>query len=261
MNRLFIALSLLLTPVFAHAGCPAVKIDEVARVAHIYDGDTLRLDDGRRIRVLGINSPETGGEHSRAEPLGAEAKRLAQAFFRSDKKVQLVFDQQKRDRYGRYLAHVYDAKGRSLAAHLLAEGLAFHILVPPNATSAECLRQQESKARFADKGVWRENYWRARNVAGLSLKDNGFLRVRGRVTKITEGRDVWLELDGPLVLKIAASDKSRFDRHQWRDWRGKTLEVTGWVVNRSSAETKKKGFKPLQLQVRSAYSVRLLDDE
>lgn len=246
--------------VFAQAGCPASKIDEVARVAHIYDGDTLRLDDGRRIRVLGINSPENGGKHSQAEPLGAEAKRLAQAFFRRDKKVQLAFDPQKRDRYGRHLAHVYDTKGRSLAAHLLAKGLAFHILVPPNTTDAECLRQQEDRARLAGKGVWRESYWRARNVAELELTDNGFLRVQGRVVKITDGRDIWIELDGPLVLKIAAGDKSHFGHYQWRSWQGKTLEVTGWVVNRSSAETRKKGFKPLQLQLRSAYSVRLLGD-
>lgn len=258
MNRLLFTLCVLLICVNTRADCPAGKVDEVVRVAHVYDGDTLRLDDGRRIRVLGINSPEAAGKHTKAEPLGVKATQAAQTFFRRNKQAQLTFDEQQRDRYGRYLAHVYNAQGQSLAASLLADGLAFHIVVPPNVTEAECLQRQGESARLAGRGVWRDSYWRARKVADMGLADTGFLRLQGRVVKITEGRDIWIELDGPLVLKITAADKRYFSRYQWRSWQGKTLEVNGWVINRSSAETRKKGFKPLQLPLRSAYSVQIL---
>lgn len=242
----------------ASANCPAAQIDEVAKVAHIYDADTLRLDDGRRVRVLGINAPETAGKKRVAEPLAQAGLNATQAFFRADKQVRLSYDQQRHDRYGRLLAHVYNTKGQSLAASLLREGLAFHIVVPPNASAAECLQAQERLARRADKGVWQEHYWRARPAEALKLRDTGFLRIQGRIVKVTEGKDIWLELDGPVVLKIAGQDKRLFPQKQWRNWRGKPVEVNGWVINRSSAETSKKGFKPLQLQLRSPYALTLL---
>lgn len=240
------------------ANCPAVHIDEVATVAHIYDADTLRLEDGRRVRVLGINAPETAGKKRAAEPLAQAGLNATQAFFRADKQVRLSYGKQRHDRYGRLLAHVYNTKGQSLAASLLREGLAFHIVVPPNASAAECLQARERQARHAGKGVWREKYWQARPAADLKLRDTGFLRIQGRIVKVTEAKDIWLELDGPVVLKIAAQDKRLFPKKQWRNWHGKMVEVNGWVVNRSSAETSKKGFKPLQLQLRSPYAITLL---
>lgn len=240
------------------ANCPAAHIDEVAKVAHIYDGDTLRLDDGRRVRVLGINAPETASKNRTAEPLAQAGLNATQAFFRADKQVRLSYDQQRHDRYGRLLAHVYNTKGQSLAASLLRDGLAFHIMVPPNASAAECLQAREWQARRAGRGIWQERYWRARPAAELKLRDTGFLRIQGRVVKVTEGKDIWLELDGPLVLKIATQDKYLFTGKPWRNWRGKQIEVNGWVINRSSAETSKKGFKPLQLQLRSPYAITLL---
>lgn len=239
------------------ANCPAQRIDEVVRIAHVYDGDTLRLEDGRRVRMLGINAPEMAQKSVAAEPLGQSGQRAVATFFRTDKQAYLSYDRQRHDRYGRLLAHVYNQKGESLAASLLRDGLAFHIVVPPNLSAAECLHQQQQAARDSAKGVWREPYWRARPAAKLKLTDTGFLRVQGTVVKITEGRDIWLELNGPLVLKIAAQDKHLFSARQWQNWRGKRIEVTGWVIDRTSTQSQKRGFKPLQLQLRSPYAVTL----
>lgn len=244
----------------AFAACPAPQTDEVVTIAHIYDGDTLRLRDGRRVRILGINAPEAAAKGRAAEPLAEAATRAARNFFAADKQARLAFDRERRDHYGRVLAHVYSMEGESLAGRLLGEGLAFHIVVPPNLSAADCLQQQAAHARLHNKGVWREHYWRARPAAGLQLTDTGFLRVSGTVKKVSVGRDIWLELDGPLVLKVAAADKHYFGSHPWDALSGKKVEVTGWVRNRSSDSTERKGFKPLQLQLRSPHALTLLPD-
>lgn len=239
------------------ADCPVARVDEVVRLTSIYDGDTLRLEDGRRIRVLGINAPEMARKGQPAEPLSAEAKKAAKVFLAHSEVIQLSYERQKKDRYGRMLAHVYDEKGRSLAAHLLSSGLAFHISIPPNVAESDCLHQQEISARRLRKGIWRHSYWLPRAAPGLTLDDKGFRRISGKVVKITEGRTTWIELDGPVVLKIAATDKSRFKQHPWRHWQGKRLEVIGWVVDRSDSAAVKSGFKPLVVQVRTPYAIKV----
>src|SRR5690606_14591100 len=141
----------------AAADCPASKIHELAQIAHVYDGDTLRLKDGRKLRIIGINAPEKSASGRAAEALADAATRAASAFFNAEH-VRLEFDKERRDRYVRMLAHAYNNEGRSLAAHLLEQGLAFHIGVPPNLTAADCLARHQQRARQQKKGVWRDPF-------------------------------------------------------------------------------------------------------
>lgn len=240
------------------AECPATQIDEVVSLKQVYDGDTLRLADGRRIRIIGINAPEAAGKNRRAEPQAEAATRAAAAFF-TDNRIQLEFDAQREDRYGRLLAHVYNGKGESLAAHLLDRGLAFHIGVPPNLRHADCLARHEQIARNRQNGVWNDPFWTTQSAASLSLRDIGFKRVRGKVISISGNKDVWIELDGPVVLKIAAADKKYFKARSWQHWRGQQIEVAGWITNRSQSPAVKQGHKPLVLQVRTPYGIRVGD--
>ncbi len=243
----------------AQALCPAPRVDEQVRLARVHDGDTLQLADGRRVRVLGINTPEVAGSQRQEEALGRAARAAAESFFRGSSRIKLMFDEEKQDRYGRLLAHVYDESGQSLAARLLRDGLAFQVVVPPNRVERECLSRQESAARAEGLGVWRHKYWRSRDAADLDLKrDTGFLRVSGRVVRVTEGRDIWVELDGPLVLRIRSADKRYFTGKPWRRWQDQRLEARGWIINRQTPDTAKKGFKPLQLDVRTPDTLILL---
>jgi hypothetical protein len=128
--------------------------------------------------------------------------------------------------------------------------------VPPNVAKADCLRKAEVVAQQAGIGVWQARYWRARTATDLTLQDTGFFRLQGQVVSVAEARDIWIELDGPLVIKIAAADKAQFSDKPWRDWQGKTVEVRGWVANRNRPDIVKKGLKPLQLRLRSPHAVR-----
>lgn len=239
------------------AACPATRIDEVVKIKQVSDGDTVRLADGRRVRIIGINAPEIEGQHRRAESQAVAATRAATAFF-TDGRIRLEFDEQRTDRYGRLLAHAYNSKGQSLAVHLLDRGLAFHIGVPPNLAHADCLARQEQLGREQLKGVWRDPFWAAQSAASLTLRDTGFKRVTGRVVNISGRKDIWIELDGALVLKIAAADKRYFEADSWQQWQGKQVEVAGWITNRSQSAAVKQGHKPLVLQVRTPYAIRVV---
>ncbi len=70
------------------------------QVKRVYDGDTISLDNGQRVRLLGINTPEVEGRHKNSEPGGIAAKEWLQQQLESGQ-VYLEFDQAKRDTPGR----------------------------------------------------------------------------------------------------------------------------------------------------------------
>lgn len=255
-------------PIFAECGQAEPIVYSVKKVI---DGDTLRLNDGRSVRVLGINAPEVAHGKEPAQPLGQEARALAQTFVqRSDNQVRLAFEQQRLDRYGRSLAHVYDLKGRSWATTLLAAGMAMQISVPPNANQAGCLTAVELKARQNRIGVWRSHYWQVQDAQALSDSDLGFRLVGGRVVSVAINKSIWLELDGRLVVQIARKDwpnfrnqlGAPFKKQDWRALSGKYIEVRGWVQLRRApakgAQKLQNVYKPLIMQVRTAASLQLL---
>src|SRR5690606_5458732 len=231
------------------AECRA-KISEQVSIARVIDGDTLGLEDGRRVRLLGVNAPERAQNGRPAQPLAEQARHAVDAFFAKDKRAFLAYDLEHRDRYGRLLAHVFDARHQSLGAMLLKQGLAFQVLVPPNLAQADCLAVKEQVARGQSRGVWRDHYWRAKPTRHVHLSDTGFRRLTGRVEKVTLARDIWLELDGVLVIKIAANDKHFFNGFDWQTLLGEQIVVRGWVIDRTSRYQQQKGFKPMQLQLR-----------
>jgi micrococcal nuclease len=259
------------------ADCVPVVLDggagEIAKVDRVYDGDTIKLVDGRHIRILGVNAPEVDhGKEKTGQSLGEEARIATEAFFKQNKTVKLYYDVQRVDRYERTLAHVYDAKGNSLSAYLLRNGLGFHVAIPPNLGLNECLHAEENIARNKRLGIWSDPYWQAKPAAELTLEDTGFKRIKGRVVNVRMAQSIWLELDGPLVIKITPSDKENFPGEQWQAWKGKQVEVRGWVTERDDDSDKstsssmkktsknkvKKSFKSLIVQPRIAENLELL---
>jgi endonuclease YncB( thermonuclease family) len=124
-------------------------------VDHVHDGDSVRLADGRALRLIGIDTPELARDGRPDEPLARAARdRLRELLRDSGMRLELRFDREREDHYGRLLAHAYLPDGRSIAAELLAEGLATQLVVPPNEASWTCFRQAERVARRARLGLW-----------------------------------------------------------------------------------------------------------
>lgn len=107
------------------------------KVSWIYDGDTLLIEDIGKVRLIGIDSPESKDSERDKYYLNSYATsrrtlrliaRRAKQFNISQvkgKRVRLEFDQQRTDRYGRLLAYLYLPDGRLLNKLLLDKGLAY----------------------------------------------------------------------------------------------------------------------------------------
>ncbi len=216
------------------AFCPA-KDDFLGKVelTRVHDGDSLKLADGRSIRVIGINAPEVAMPGRRAEPLSDEARHAAMAFLR-DSEIYLRLGRQTQDKYGRWLGHIYRRNGDSLAAWLLHLGLAAHIAIAPNLEDWQCLQQQEDRARLLRKGIWRHPYYQVRDVSQLTRKDTGFRVIRGLVQGVSLGRNGswWIDVGKDLALQIPQSAKVYFDRRWLLDLPHKSIEARGWLIDR-----------------------------
>lgn len=218
------------SPVLAF--CPLPEGNSTVRVQRVIDGDTLRLADGRRVRLIGINTPELGRPGRPAEPFAEAAReRLRQLVFANGGQVSLVAGIQAVDHYGRTLAHAYDTRGDNWAARLLADGLGFWVAVAPNLALVDCLALAEREARKAGRGLWRRPRWQS----SQQLRGGGFALVQGVVRGLEYGRSgLWIDLDGALVLHVGPDQVGRFGSVVRNRLIGRHVRVRGWVLDRSS---------------------------
>ena len=223
----------------AQAFCPAPAGLASATVQRVVDGDTLRLSDGRNVRMIGLNTPELGKKGRSDEPFAVTArKRLEALVAASDGRVSLQPGKESKDRYGRMLAHVYGADGASLEAQMLAEGLGFLVAVAPNVDLVSCQQAAERSARQAGLGVWRQSPV----LKADQISASGFALLSGRVSKVQRNRGgVWIELQDSVVLRVAPNVLSQFDVTSLEDLKGKQVEARGWVLDRSRRGGLKQG--------------------
>jgi len=135
----------------AAGGAPADA--ERVQVARVVDGDTLVVADGRAVRVLGIDTPETSNPNMPGpQPLGDVATARLAALIEG-RAVALERDAADRDHYGRLLRHVW-AGGALVAEQLAREGLGHALAIPPNTRHADRILAAESDAKAAGRGIW-----------------------------------------------------------------------------------------------------------
>jgi endonuclease YncB( thermonuclease family) len=223
----------------AQALCPAPSGLTSVAVQRVVDGDTLRLSDGRSVRMIGLNTPELGKKGRSDEPFAVAARnRLEALVAASDGRVGLLPGKESKDHYGRTLAHIYGAEGANLEAQMLAEGLGFLVAVPPNVDLVGCQQAAERSARQAGLGVWRQSPV----LKADQINASGFAVLSGRVTKVQRNRGgVWIELQDSVVLRVAPNFLSRFDAASLERLKGKQVEARGWVLDRSRRGGLKEG--------------------
>ena len=216
----------------ALAACPAPPSSlQPSEVRRVVDGDTLRLADGRGVRLIGLNAPELGRDGRSAEAFAVAAQRRLQALVAaSDGRVIVQPGREAKDHYGRTLANVFDSHGRNLEEQLLAEGLGYQVAIAPNDRLLLCQQAAERTARTAGLGLWRQ----VSLLAPTQLKSAGFALLRARVSGIERNRGgLWIELEGPLVLRIEPKWLDQFDLAALQALVGRQVEVRGWVVDRA----------------------------
>ncbi|HEX4144243.1 MAG TPA: thermonuclease family protein [Pirellulales bacterium] len=122
-------------------------------VVRVIDGDTIMVDPHARVRLIGVNAPETVKPDWPVEPWGPEASAFTKQFL-SGGTVRLEFDDEPRDAYDRYLAYVW-VDGQMLNEALLRAGLArfepnFHY----SSAMKRRFRQAQDEARHKHFGIW-----------------------------------------------------------------------------------------------------------
>jgi endonuclease YncB( thermonuclease family) len=224
----------------AQAFCPTPAGLSSVSVQRVVDGDTLRLSDGRSVRMIGLNTPELGKQGRSDEPFAVAArKRLEALVADSGGRVGLLPGKQAKDQYGRTLAHVYSTNGTNLEAQMLADGLGFQVAVAPNVDLVACQQAAERSARQAGRGLWRQSPV----LKAEQIRASGFAVVSGRVSKVQRNRGgIWIELQDSVVLRVAPNLVGQFDNLRLQTLQGRQIEARGWIVDRS----RRGGLKPGQ---------------
>ena len=215
----------------AQAYCPAPTGLTSVTVQRVVDGDTLRLSDGRSVRMIGLNTPELGKQGRSDEPFAVAARKRLQALVdASGGRVGLLPGTQAKDHYGRTLAHIYSASGANLEAQMLADGLGYQVAVAPNVDLVACQQAAERSARKAGLGLWRQSPV----LKAAQIQRSGFAVISGRVSKVQRNRGgIWIELQDALVLRVAPNLVGQFDNARLLALKGKQIEARGWIVDRS----------------------------
>jgi micrococcal nuclease len=139
------------------------------KVTRAVDGDTLVLENGERLRLIGIDTPEmhesdkldrdsqrSGQDKRTIQEMGRRAYRFTKNLVEG-KRVALEFDVEKHDRYDRLLAYVYlkDANRTFVNAQIVKEGYASLMTIPPNVKYADLFLKLYQEARQNRRGLWK----------------------------------------------------------------------------------------------------------
>ena len=215
----------------AQAACPVPGHLPVFEVERVVDGDTLRLVDGRNVRLIGLNTPELSRQGHSAQPFAVKAqKRLEQLIMANAGQVALQVGEPAKDHYGRMLAHGFARNGRNLEEQLLAEGLGSQVVFAPATQWALCQQAAERTARDSRQGHWRQ----PQVLTPEQVDSGGFALIRGKVLRVERNRGgIWLEMGDSVVLQVRPKLFPHFDIEGMQALEGRQVEARGWVVDRA----------------------------
>ena len=215
--------------------CALQQSAEKVDVDYIYDGDTLRLTDKRKIRLIGINTPEHGRGGKQDEPFYIEAKTQLKKYIQQNHhKIKIVLGKKTRDRYKRNLAHLFSTNNQNITEQLLKQGLGFVITISPNLQYLDCYIKAEEYARKRKLGIWNHSYSKAIQTKDLKHSQRGFHRIRGTVIRISESKSsYWLNLDTktnhPFAIRLAKKDLKYFKTFHPKDLLKQRITARGWI--------------------------------
>ncbi len=181
---------------------------EKVLVSRVIDGDTIQLDDVR-VRLIGVDTPETVHPQKGVEPYGKEASNFTRSMLEG-REVYLEYDVQLADKYGRTLAYVWLEDGTFFNELLLLEGYAQVATFPPNVKYVERFLEAQKKAREAGKGLWSfesEIHGQKESAkGGLSLTVD--LKAELAVVKIVSKKPI--DLAGYVLISVVGDQRFTF---------------------------------------------------
>jgi micrococcal nuclease len=175
-----------------------------AKVVEVIDGDTVVLDDGKEVRLVGIQAPKLplNRPNFKEWPLAREAKDELEKLV-LNQRVTLSYGGARVDRHGRTLAHLHTDDGTWAQGEMLSRGLARVYTFADNRAAAADLLALEAQAREAKRGIWTLNYYRVQDADGKVGPPDTYQLVEGTVVKVADIR-------GRIFLNFGSDFKKDF---------------------------------------------------
>lgn len=208
-----------------------------ADVVEVIDGDTVVLDDGREVRLVGTQAPKLplGRRDFPTWPLADEAKEALEALVLGQR-VALGYGGLRTDRHGRVLAHLFRLDdGAWVQGSMLAAGMTRVYTFPDNRSMAAEMLAAEREAREEGRGIWALDWYDVRDADGLAEDEDSYQLVEGAVVEVAVVRDrIYLNFGADyrtdFTVVIDEEDFAAFD-----DWMalealaGRQVRVRGWI--------------------------------
>ncbi|MBU2102314.1 MAG: thermonuclease family protein [Candidatus Omnitrophota bacterium] len=264
MKELLLAFSLLFaacTPELTTKPSEVISNYNDVGVLEVIDGDTIKLADGKLLRYIGIDTPETrikkGNRFIYSPQPGAVEATTFNKSLVSGKKVRIEFDVQKTDKYGRLLGYCY-VGDTFVNARLIEEGYAVLLTYPPNVKYADLFVKLQKQAREARRGLW--GAYAVIDHAQAHRFINQVRTVRGTVLNTHLTKKCMLLNFGSnykddFTIVIFANSYRFFEKagiDPLTFYKGKTVQATGRIRSYNGPEIIANG--PLDIEVVGASS-------
>lgn len=230
------------------APTPSCALDDAEdrTVVRVIDGETLMLEGGSELKLVGALAPrafDAAGEAS-AWPLADQA-RLTLERIASGRGIRVAYSGRRLDRYGRLLGHAFlgGADGAWLQGEMLKRGLARAYALEGSTACLAELIAHEAVAREAAIGLWSEPVYAVRSsddTRGLLRLAGTYQIVEGRVTAVSDVRgslfvnfgEDWRQ-DFTAVLRAAPRRQGKGPEHAaLAELKGQRIRVRGWIERR-----------------------------
>lgn len=242
---IFIVAPFTVIPIAISRAAEPLESGGLARVVAVIDGDTVALQDGREVRLVGIQAPKLplGRPGFRTWPLADAAKRTLEELALG-RTVELRYGGRRMDRHGRALAHLYDtADGTWIQGEMLRRGMARVYSFPDNRALVAAMLDIERAARAAGRGIWSRPFYRilAPEEAGAAV--GSFQLVEGTIREaaIVRGRgylNFGEDWESDFTLYIAPESRRRFEAAgiDIDALDGRRVRARGWIESFNGPE-------------------------
>lgn len=171
----------------------------IVEVVKVIDGNTVRISDGRELRISGIRAPgpPLGRKNAREFPYAVQAKDLLKRIGGGD--FQIFYNGGRIDRHGRIIGHLFarpyviEDQELTIAGALVSAIMLYHGMarVDDPASYKNCYRSMyrwEESAREMERGIWADPFYQIRKADKVEADIDSFQLVEGKVLSAASTR-------------------------------------------------------------------------
>ncbi|MDP8216390.1 MAG: thermonuclease family protein [Candidatus Kaelpia imicola] len=227
-----------------------INYPRVALVEEVIDGDTILLESGRLLRLLGLNTPETkiniAGEWKEKKSIWGERAYLFSENSLKNKNIRIEYDREKKDIYGRLLGYVF-LEDNFINQALLSEGLAVIDIRYPNFKYLDQLSLVFKEAKERGKGLWSD--FKIIGPKDVSEYEGEVIAVEGRVIDVYNSEKLlFFLLPSEFKFVIFKEGSPFFKNKELVVLKGEIIRVSG-MVKRYKGSYQMVIHHPYQLEV------------